>query len=301
MHQMTCWRMNRAGSVVGFGLAVILSGCATTMFAEDASDPCNAQRQELAGAKNYYATAVVQGAALGAIIGGLSGALLGSGSNRGTAAATGAVVGAVTGGLGGYYMAKQKDARDAAQLAASIQNDIVTENTEIDRATIAFTRLRQCRFAVAESVKADFRAGRISRDEAIRRLDEQKQRFDADIAGAESIGVKMADRAKEFQYASNELVKSSPEAQAELAMETTEEGAVGAPVKKKHVKRHRKHVTPHGKPDAVTVASVTETNQVKQKAFVDEVQGSKKLAQAAFSLEGSVSLLLPDRLVCGKA
>jgi outer membrane lipoprotein SlyB len=290
--------MSRAGSVLGFGLAMVLSGCATTgMFAEDASDPCNAQRKELAGAQNYYATAVVQGAALGAIIGGLSGALLGSGSNRGTAAATGAVVGAVAGGLGGYYMAKQKDARDAAQLAASIQNDIVTENTEIDRATIAFTRLRQCRFAVAESVKADFRARRISRDEAIRQLDEQKQRFDADIAGAESIGVKMADKAKEFQYASDELVKSSPEARAELA----EEGAVGEPVKKKHVKRHRKHVTPHGKPSAVTVASVTETNQVKQKSFVDEVQGSKKLAQAAFSLEGSVSLLLPNRLICSKA
>ena len=289
--------MSGAGSVLGLGLAVVLSGCATTgMFAEDASDPCNAQRKELAGAQNYYATAVVQGAVLGALVGGLSGALLG-GDHKGTAAATGAAVGAVAGGLGSYYLAKQKDARDAAQLAASIQNDILTENTEIDRATIAFTRLRQCRFAVAESVKADFRAGRISRDEAIRRLDEQKQRFDADIAGAESIGVKMADRAKEFQYASNELVNSSPEARAELA----EEGAVGEPVKKKHVKRHRKHVTPHGKPSAVTVASVTETNQVKQKSFVDEVQGSKKLAQAAFSLEGSVSLLLPDRPICSKA
>jgi hypothetical protein len=50
---------------------------------------------------------------------------------------------------------------------------------------------------------------------------------------------------------------------------------------------------------AIEVAHVTETNQIKQKAFVDQVDKAKSQAKVAFSLEGSVSLIAPENLLCG--
>jgi hypothetical protein len=100
-------------------------------------------------------------------------------------------------------------------LTASVHSDIQAENAEIDRAAVAFADLQQCRFAAAAKVKADLRANRIDREEAQRRLDDIRARFDADAAAAaQMIGIKMNEKGQEFQYASAELIKLEPEAQA---------------------------------------------------------------------------------------
>jgi hypothetical protein len=261
------------------------------------------QRTELRSAKNYYTEAVVKGTVLGAVAGGLAGAHFG-GSDA-AAILTGAVAGAVVGGMGSYYLVKQKVAADARQLAASIHSDILADNAQIDRATVAFAKLRECRFEEARQVKADFIAGRIDREQALSRLNALKQRFGADVEIAEAIDVKIASRAKEFEYASAELIKQDPEAQAYLAVREAEKRqeieAAKKPVKKKLVKKKsmRKKTSLQKKPapppdtPVVAVATITETNQVKQKAFADDVQKAKALAEPTFSLEGTVHQHIP--------
>jgi hypothetical protein len=48
----------------------------------------------------------------------------------------------------------------------------------------------------------------------------------------------------------------------------------------------------------VAVAQETNTNQVKQKKYADEVTVAKAESSKAFSLEGQVGLILPACLVC---
>jgi hypothetical protein len=49
----------------------------------------------------------------------------------------------------------------------------------------------------------------------------------------------------------------------------------------------------------VAVAKATETNQLKQKAFSEDVALAKAQAKSAFSLEGEVGLVLPTCVACG--
>jgi hypothetical protein len=44
---------------------------------------------------------------------------------------------------------------------------------------------------------------------------------------------------------------------------------------------------------------VTETNQIKQKDFVDQIDKAKAQAKVAFALEGTVSLAAPENMLCG--
>jgi hypothetical protein len=246
--------------------AAVAAGCATVgPRAEDAGDVCWSQRTELRGAQDYYARAVVEGAAMGAALGGLAGLVTGQSARS---VAIGATAGAVAGGIGGYYMAKQRVATDAATLSASVYQDVIGANQQIDRATVAFAKLRDCRYAAAGQIKADWRAGRINRQEAQTRLAEQRRRFDEDLRIADEVGAKMGERAREYRYAADELERQSP---SPAATRTKGRAAAGTG----------------------TVAAATQTNQIKQRAFTDDVQVAKTKAPAVFALEGQVGMTAP--------
>lgn len=273
-------------------VAALVAGCAAVgPHPDDAGDICAPQRAELRGAQDYYTQAIVKGAVVGGLVGGLTGWLVG---DSGKSAAIGAAAGAVAGGVGGYYLAKQQTASDAAALGDGVLKDVAAENQEIDRATIAFAKLRDCRFAAARQVKADYAAKRITRGEAVSRLDALKRQFDADLVIAEEVGTKMADRAKEFEYASDQLVSQDPEAKAYVAAKK-KAGATTSSTSKKTTKP----AAPASK--AVAVAQATETNQVKQKAFTNDVAVARSQSQSAFALEGQLGLLAPPCGVCGAA
>ena len=298
-------------------LVALLAGCAT-QFAEDAGDPCATERAELRGAQNYFTTSIIKGAVVGGILGALTGALL-SDSDQGKGALIGGAAGAIAGAIGGYYLAKQNLASDAAALNNSILKDVVADNTEIDKATLAFAKLRNCRFTAARQVKSEFAARRISRAQAISRLDELKARFNQDLVIADEIGTKMADRSREFGYASEQLVATEPEAKRYLAsypITAVEPGAT--PTKRKTTKpkatpaykapppkttakttRPPAKAPPPKAAPVVAVAQETNTNQIKQKKFADEVAVAKTEGETAFSLvEGKVSVIVPPCLVC---
>jgi len=300
--------------------AALLAGCAT-QFAEDVGDPCATERAELRGAQDYYTKSVLAGAATGAAVGAAAGALTAvlTGSNVAKGALIGGAGGAVLGAVGGYYKAKQQDAADAAALSGSILKDVQTENSEIDRATLAFARLRNCRFTAAQQVKSEFAAGRISRAQASSRLDEVKERFNRDLVIADEIGTKMTDRGREFEYASNQLVAADPNAKVYLTRyplsPVESQPATSSSVKAKTSPKARTPATvrtktrvaktpkaPPPPPSAapvVAVAQETNTNQIKQKKYSNEMAVAKAESSKAFSLEGQVGLILPPCLACG--
>jgi hypothetical protein len=299
----------------------LLSGCsALNIHDDDKSDICYKWRSQLRDSEHYYTQSVAEGALIGGLIGagtGALGAFIGGG-NVATGAAIGGGVGAVAGGIGGYYNAKQKDIADSQALAASVRNDIITANGEIDRTSLAFSSLRDCRFSAANRIKSEFKAGRIPRDTAVKQLNALKSQFDEDIKIAQELGLKMGKRLTEFQDANNKILDNNPNARAVLYAEkasTTEikPEVIQEPTKnKKKSKKTKKTTTkqstpvvvsqsqvPAVKPAAVEVAHVTETNQIKQKAFVDQIDNAKAQAKNAFSLEGSVSLISPETMLCG--
>jgi hypothetical protein len=210
-------------------------------------------------------------------------------------------------------------------LATSIQNDIIKENGEIDKASVAFAHLRDCRFASADQVRADFQANRISRDDAQKKLDILKSKFLEDIEIAEALGTKMGENMKEFQGASDQLLAQNTEAQGILADEKTrsqqaattttskksskKSSVASTTCSKKSKKGCGSSATASTTPTApkastpavaatVQVAKVTESGQVKHKAFSDQVSGAKAEAATKFSLEGNVSAVPSGNLYC---
>jgi hypothetical protein len=303
----------------------LLSGCSAISLQQDnKNDVCYTSRNELRQSEHYYTRSVVEGALVGGAAGAGLGALtaLMAGGNVGTAALIGGGAGVVAGGIGGYYLAKQKDIADEQALATSIRSDIVAANGEIDRTAMAFAKLRDCRFAASERIKAEYKAGRVPRPTAVKQIDELKQQFDEDIKIAQELGLKMGAQLTEFQDANNKILDKDPNARAILVAEkqsATE--ANTAQVIPEEVKSSKKKFTtikkiasaqnstvasqptdkvkiPVVKPAAVEVAHVTETNQIKQKAFVDQIDTAKAQAKVAFDLEGSVSLVTPENMLC---
>ena len=302
----------------------LLSGCSSlSVHQDDKNDICYTWRSQLRQSEHYYAQSIVEGAVVGGLVGagtGALGALIGGG-NVGTGALIGGGVGAVAGGVGGYYLAKQKDIADQQALAASVRSDILAANGEIDRTALAFANLRDCRFAAAKRIKSEYKAGRIPRDKAVKQLDELKHQFDEDIQISQQLGLKMGKQLTEFQDANNKILANDPNARAILYTEKISAAEYKAeqerPVVKSSKKTSKKSKktspppssrvagkstpkvqVPAVKPVAVEVAHVTESNQIKQKAFVDQVDNAKAQAKVQFALEGSVSQVTPEILLC---
>jgi len=278
--------------------SIVLSGCQTAAPSQygagDVSqDVCYAEHRELANSQNYFAEEVVKGAVTGAILGGLTGALLSGG--RGGAIAAGAASGAVAGGSMAYWQARQRDAHDRFALARTIHGDLVREIGEIDRVATTFAKVRACRTHHAALVKADFKAGRLTREQAKAKLYSLWQQYQSDIQVAESISGKMAERGAGYRSASDELTKmdgGTPAATTTTAQTTTKTTTTKTTTTKTTSGKTTtaKTVDPATTPQtAEGVAQLTSTNQVKQASFTQEVQLAKA-DQAEFDLSGSVSL-----------
>lgn len=214
----------RRPTIGALAASLVLAGCVTTMpgmsTAVDPNDVCGQARADLESSKDFFTQSVIAGAVGGALLGGLGGALfsgLRGGDDMGESIAVGAATGAVVGGVGAYFQARQKHAADQRELARTVYEDVTKDGAEIDRATLTFIKLKECRFAAAERIKADFKAGRIERATAAARLAEQQRRFDEEIALAEQLGAKMTERQQEYQFAAQQLLAEDPEAMQRYA------------------------------------------------------------------------------------
>jgi len=200
--------------VVLSAATLALTGCETSGFNVASDDACAAERTELKSYQDFFFRSMVEGAVAGAVVGGLAGALIGGNTSS---ALIGAGAGAVAGGVGGYFLAKQKATSDRTVLTQSVYKDVSAENAQIDNVTASFRKLRDCRFRSAEAVKNDFAAGKLSREDAQKKLAKTRDLFQEDITFAESLGAKMNQRGAEYQNASDEMVKLDPSAKQTLA------------------------------------------------------------------------------------
>jgi hypothetical protein len=184
---------------------LLLPGCTTQqqrIGSDDGSDVCRRELVALDSTGDYFAEDIVKGALIGAVGGGAIGALAGGSSKD---ALIGALAGATAGAAAGYLKARQDQAKDQASLYTSVANDIRRENASIDKTQLAFNQLLDCRQRSAERIKADFRAGRITRPMAEAAMADVRRRRENDLAVARTISQRIEDRTSNFEIAANQV------------------------------------------------------------------------------------------------
>lgn len=194
----------RGVSVVA--ISGLLTGCAPGQFstqsqrigADDGTDSCRPRLVALDSTGNFFGAQILTGAAVGALGGAALGGLI-SGNWRG--AAIGAVAGGVAGGTTAYWMALQQQQMDQAALYQRVSSDLERENAQIDKTQLAFDELTDCRFRQAQTIRADYRAGRISRGQAEAAMAGVRGRAQHDLQLAQLINGQLQDRGQQFQVA----------------------------------------------------------------------------------------------------
>jgi len=272
----------------------------------DPDDPCGQQRVALGDSRRYFLKSIISGALIGAAVGAGVGLLAGGGQMVGQAAAAGALVGGMAAGA----MAKHQENADAQAMQASLGSEVLSEYQEIDKATQSFITLRDCRFNAAHIVKSDYRAKRITRDEAQQKLNRLNTWFDDDLVIAEEIGVKMSERAKQYSVKSDELISTDPVAnkvytqwvaQQKQPITTTSKSSSSkrAPKAKSTPKIATKPSVPKiatsekqkiAKGDITSRAKMTHTNVMMQANYTNSISQAKQMKITAFALDGSISM-----------
>ncbi len=188
-------------------ISLVLPGCAGMGGeADDANDVCRPERAALRSTGDYFAQDILAGAAVGAVAGGLIG--LAAGGNM-RSAALGALAGGALGAVGGYWRARQKQYADQAQLYSAVYGDLQRENESIDKTQLAFNRLYACRTSEASRIRADYRAGRLSRDQAAALMAGVRAHSESDLRLAREISGHIQSRSQDFSYASREVQTES--------------------------------------------------------------------------------------------
>ena len=197
-----CAQLDTVGSKLGLG------GQALTV---DPSDACYRQRSAFNDSPNFLTDRIVTSALFGA--GG--GALVGLGAAAAThgnlvaGALIGGLAGAVGGAAVGYMSALQQEHLDQAQLSRQVDDDLSTEGRNIDHIAVAFTAVRDCRFAQANRIKAMARSHQIPPDVARSEMAYQRDRFNEELALARTYNINMGKHADQFQYAATKLRSSN--------------------------------------------------------------------------------------------
>jgi outer membrane lipoprotein SlyB len=190
--------------------AAMLTGCVTTregrIGADDGSDPCRTQLVALDSTGNFFAEDIIRGAVIGAAGGAILGGLLaaaagGRGGNIAAGAAIGGVAGAAVGGTAGYWQARQQQAQDQASLRGAIAGDLQVENANLDRTWLAYNQLMDCRFATANRIRDDLRAGRTSRPLAEAQMADLRAKTQRDLQLARTINGRIEERGQQFDVA----------------------------------------------------------------------------------------------------
>ena len=147
-------------------VALALPGCASRygnpMTKVNYYPQCYRPVQQLREDENT----VARSTAAGAITGGLLGAIVGglaSGDVKGAVA--GAAVGATAGGVAGNIYGKKQQRTHDQQLLAEYNRQLGAESAAMDRQTAAANVAIQCYNQAFDRLVADYKAGRITKDE----------------------------------------------------------------------------------------------------------------------------------------
>ncbi len=202
----------RAPLAVVLVVVPMLGGCAATgpeaftqsgrVGPDDGSDACHAQAVALDETGNFFGQDILQGAAMGAVGGALLGGLA-SGNLKG--ALIGAAAGGAVGAAGGYWEALQQQNQNTEQLESTVEGNLSAENAQIDKTQIAFNDDMDCRFEQAAQIKAAYKAGTITEDQAAAELSAQKTLAQRDLQLAQTINGQIQSRGAQFDTAAENL------------------------------------------------------------------------------------------------
>jgi hypothetical protein len=191
----------------------MLSGCATPGGGEgftqasrvgpdDGTDSCHAQAVALDETGDFFGQDILAGAAMGAAGGALIGGLV-SGNLKG--ALIGAVAGGAAGAAGGYWEALQQQNENTAQLESTVAGNLTTENAQIDKTQLAFNEDMDCRFQQAATIRANYKAGTITEDQAVTQMAQVKTWAQRDLQLAQTINGQIQSRGQQFDTAATNL------------------------------------------------------------------------------------------------
>jgi hypothetical protein len=254
-------------------LAVLpmLSGCAAggpgaftqagRVGPDDGSDACHAQAVALDNTGNFFGQDILQGAAMGAAGGAILGAIAGGNLKS---ALIGAAAGGAVGAAGGYWEALQQQNQNTEQLESTVEGNLSAENAQIDKTQLAFNEDMDCRFEQAAQIKAAYKAGSITEDQAAAQLSAQKTLAQRDLQLAQTINGQIQSRGAQFDTAADNLDGG------------TAPDATTAALSKPAVMRRDATLLLRPDPDAPPVGSVTRREDVT----VTGVSGDYALVQA---------------------
>ncbi|MBK8177139.1 MAG: hypothetical protein IPK66_18350 [Rhodospirillales bacterium] len=244
------------------------------------NDSCAAQRGELKAVDDYFNQSLIEGTAIGAAAGGLTGALAGYLVRHDAGdMVIGATAGMITGGVGGYFAARSQAISDRDALVKTVYDDVTKENVQVNRATAAFTNLRDCRLAAANAIKRSYREGTLREADARAQLSRERQLFDQDIAYAERIGAQMQKRNAEFMNAATELDKRD-----DVVVASREKPAPASSSRSKKVATKKKTKAPPPPTATSRVMTVAESSQDSVQAYNGNIEAAKAESGSSFDL-----------------
>jgi hypothetical protein len=218
-----CGRATLAVAVV---VVPMLGGCAqggggtegftqaSRVGPDDGSDACHAQAVALDETGDFFGQDILQGAAMGAVGGAILGGLAGGNLKS---ALIGAAAGGAVGAAGGYWEALQQQSQNTAQLESTVEGNLTAENDQINKTQIAFNDDMDCRFEQAAQIKAAYKAGTITEDQAAAELSAQKTLAQRDLALAKTINGQIQSRGAQFDTAADNLDGASAPPAATVA------------------------------------------------------------------------------------
>jgi len=233
-------------------------------------DPCGNEREAFGRSQTYFTDKIVTGAVTGGAIGAGTGALIGglAGGWRGAGigALSGLAVGAVAGGMTSYYGTMAERYQDQETLAQAINSDLQKESQEMDHVNATFARLRECRFTIARTLRQQVRAGTMPVAQARQQLTFQRDRFQEELALADSYRIAMGKRDQEFQAAAQALQPAGQPATASSSTRSARSAASAPPARQAQI-------------------AATETVPEKRSAFASSITAARSEGQAAFNVD----------------
>jgi hypothetical protein len=99
----------------------------------------------------------------------------------------------------------QQQSQNTEQLESTVEGNLTAENAQIDKTQLAFNNDMDCRFAQAAQIKAAYKAGTITEDQAAAQLSAQKTLAQRDLQLAQTINGQIQSRGAQFDTAADNL------------------------------------------------------------------------------------------------
>ena len=251
-------------------------------FLADRSDPCHVERQALEASGGQIESPVQGLLDAGFAIGGVLDSIRETGRVGGTIGPDGITV------AGGYIEALRQENGTILDLVRDATRDIEAENRRIDDLVAAFDQLGACRKAGAAAIRADYQAGRVSREDAAAGMVVLRGAYREDIARVRLLLEQIGENTRTYAQVYNEIAEDNDADAIELGPyrpEVHKSGRASARVVRRRTNARR--ATKKGSLQAATVPEAKPEVQRMQNALLTNVRKRDTMIQRIETAEAS--------------